>query len=277
MGKIRILYVASEIAPFLQTSSVGSFTRQISEAMQERGMEIRILAPRFGTINERRNKLHEVVRLSGINISIGDDEKPLVIKVASIPNSKLQVYFIDNEDYFSRKAVFYDEQQNFFQDNDERAIFFCKGVLETVRKLGWSPNIIHCHDWMTSIIPLYIRSTYHHDPVFRNTKTIFSLYNTAFPHLFSANLIEKIKTNDITSEILEPLTSLDYEGFIKLGLKYADLSILSTCLHEQEDMKTRINAYAQIHNLNYLSLEQNENPAEVLYNLYHELQSVPVA
>src|SRR3954468_13862980 len=141
MSKLRILYVASEINPFLQTTQVADFVRKLPQAMQEMGMEIRILVPRFGLINERKNRLHEVVRLSGINIAVGDDEKPLVIKVASIPNAKLQVYFIDNEDYFQRKSVFVDKNNNFHQDNDERAIFFCKGVLETVKKLGWQPDI----------------------------------------------------------------------------------------------------------------------------------------
>jgi starch synthase len=159
MSKLRILYAASEINPFLQTSEVADFIRSIPQVMQERGMEIRILVPRFGTINERKNRLHEVVRLSGINISVGDEEKPLVIKVASIPNAKLQVYFIDNEDYFHRKSVFVDSDNRFHADNDERAIFFCKGVLETVRKLGWAPDIVHCNDWMTSLIPMYMKTT----------------------------------------------------------------------------------------------------------------------
>ena len=171
MSNIRILYVASEINPFLKTSEVADFVRRLPQVMQEKGMEIRILVPRFGLINERKNRLHEVVRLSGINISVGEEEKPLIIKVASIPNAKLQVYFIDNEDYFHRKSVFFDKEDNFYEDNDERAIFFCKGVLETVKKLGWAPDIIHCNDWMTSLIPLYVSSTYKNDPIFKNAKT----------------------------------------------------------------------------------------------------------
>ncbi|MGN6646702.1 MAG: glycogen/starch synthase, partial [Cytophaga sp.] len=140
MSKLRILYVASEINPFLQYSEVGKMLRKLPQAMQERGLEVRILIPRFGLINERKNRLHEVVRLSGINISVGEEEKPLIIKVASIPNAKLQVYFIDNEDYFQRKYVFHDKSNKFYDDNDERVIFFCKGVMETVKKLGWAPD-----------------------------------------------------------------------------------------------------------------------------------------
>ena len=157
MSKIRILYVASEINPFLQTTEVAEFVRKLPQAMQEKGMEIRILVPRFGLINERKNRLHEVVRLSGINIAVGDEEKPLIIKVASIPNAKLQVYFIDNEDYFHRKSMFHDKENKFYEDNDERAIFFCKGVIETVRKLGWTPDIVHCNDWITSFIPFTLK------------------------------------------------------------------------------------------------------------------------
>ena len=170
MSKLRILYVAAEINPFLQTTRVAEFVRQLPQAMQERGMEIRIFVPRFGLINERKNRLHEVVRLSGINISVGEEEKPLIIKVASIPNAKLQVYFIDNEDYFHRKSALVDSNNNFHQDNDERAIFFCKGVLETVKKLGWAPDIVHCNDWMTALIPLYLKTTYKKDPIFNNAK-----------------------------------------------------------------------------------------------------------
>ena len=154
MPKYKILYVASEINPFLQTSEVADFVRNLPQAMQEKGMEIRILVPRFGLINERKNRLHEVVRLSGLNIEVGDEEKPLIIKVASIPSAKLQVYFIDNEDYFKRKFVFKNKEGDFYKDNDERCIFFCKGVMETVIKLGWDPDIVHCNDWMTSLIPL---------------------------------------------------------------------------------------------------------------------------
>ena len=172
MSKIRILYVASEINPFLQTTEVADFVRKLPQAMQERGMEIRILVPRFGLINERKNRLHEVVRLSGINVIINDEDYPLVIKVASLPGARLQVYFLDNEDYFHRKFVFKDEKDKFFADNDERTIFFCKGVLETVKKLGWAPDIIHCQGWMTSLIPVYLKTLYKDEPVFKNSKVI---------------------------------------------------------------------------------------------------------
>jgi starch synthase len=224
MSKLRILYAASEINPFLQTSEVADFVRKIPQVMQEQGMEIRILVPRFGTINERKNRLHEVVRLSGINISVGDEEKPLVIKVASIPNAKLQVYFIDNEDYFHRKSVFVDADNKFHADNDERAIFFCKGVLETVRKLGWAPDIVHCNDWMTSLIPMYMKTTYKNDPMFKNAKAVFSVYNNAFEHKFDkSSMIEKVKMLDIEDSMLNNLHSADFEALMKIAVEYADV------------------------------------------------------
>ena len=224
MAKLRILYAASEINPFLQTSEVADFIRRIPQVMQERGMEIRILVPRFGTINERKNRLHEVVRLSGINISVGDEEKPLVIKVASIPNAKLQVYFIDNEDYFHRKSVFVDSNNKFHADNDERAIFFCKGVLETVRKLGWAPDIVHCNDWMTSLIPMYMKTTYKNDPMFKNAKAIFSIYNNAFEHKFDhSSMMDKVKMLDIEDSMLSNLKSADFQGLMKIAVEYADV------------------------------------------------------
>ncbi len=267
MSNLRILYVASEILPFLQTSDVASFVRKLPQAMQERGMEIRILVPRFGLINERKNRLHEVVRLSGINISVGEEEKPLVIKVASIPNAKLQVYFIDNEDYFQRKSVFHDKEDNFYKDNDERAIFFCKGVLETVKKLGWAPDIIHCNDWITSLIPLYTKSTYKNDPIFQNAKTVYTVYDTPFQHKFESELLlEKVKMLDIEDNMLSNLKSADYEGFVKMGVQYADAVI-----NGGDDSSKSLNALFSSVERKVDTIEQDDNLLDSYYNLYHEL------
>lgn len=264
----KILYVASEINPFLQTTEVAEFVRQLPQAMQERGMEIRILVPRFGLINERKNRLHEVVRLSGINISVGDEEKPLIIKVASIPNAKLQVYFIDNEDYFHRKSVFFDKQENFHEDNDERAIFFCKGVLETVKKLGWAPDIVHCNDWMTSLIPLYINTTYKNDPIFKNSKTVFTVYENSFEHKFGSDLIEKVMMMDIEEGMLDNLKTADYEGFIRLGMEYADAVIKS-----KEDIGEVLNKLlSDVPDQKKVdTIEKDENFLDSYYNLYNDL------
>jgi len=268
MSNLRILYVASEINPFLKTTEVADFVRRLPQAMQERGMEIRILVPRFGLINERKNRLHEVVRLSGINISVGDEEKPLVIKVASIPNAKLQVYFIDNEDYFHRKSVFFDKQDNFYEDNDERAIFFCKGVLETVKKLGWSPDIIHCNDWMTSLIPLYVQTTYKNDPIFKDSKTVFNIYDNKFTHKFGADLFDKVKMIDIDDSMLHPLKTADYDGFIKMGAEYADAVIYAN----EESTDSFKQLIVDIGNKEKIEkIEKNGDIEESYFNLYNEL------
>jgi starch synthase len=265
MSKIRILYVASEINPFLQTTEVADFVRKLPQAMQERGMEIRILVPRFGLINERKNRLHEVVRLSGINIAVGDEEKPLIIKVASIPNAKLQVYFIDNEDYFHRKSMFHDKENKFYEDNDERAIFFCKGVIETVRKLGWAPDVVHCNDWITSFIPLYLKTTYKNDPLFKNTKTVFTIYNNSFTHKFKGDLMGKVRMMDIEDTMLGHLKTADYEGFIKLGAQFSD--VVSTA----GDNKKLEGLVKKLKETNIETIEKDDNYTESFYNLYTDL------
>jgi starch synthase len=240
----------------------------LPQAMQERGMEVRIFVPRFGLINERKNRLHEVVRLSGINIAVGEEEKPLIIKVASIPNAKLQVYFIDNEDYFHRKSVLVDKDNKFYADNDERAIFFCKGVLETVKKLGWAPDIVHCNDWMTSLIPLYLKSTYKNDPIFKTAKSVFSVYNSEFAHRFEGDLLEKAKMLDIEDEMLANLRAGDFGAFIKMGMQYAD-----TVIKSNEDFSDNLNAmfteYNSTKQINTIS--SDENTLDSYYNLYNEL------
>lgn len=268
MSNLRILYVANEINPFLKTTEVADFVRKLPQGMQERGMEIRILVPRFGLINERKNRLHEVVRLSGINISVGDEEKPLIIKVASIPNAKLQVYFIDNEDYFHRKSVFFDKEDNFYEDNDERAIFFCKGVLETVKKLGWAPDIVHCNDWMTSLIPLYLNTTYKNDPIFKDSKSVFTVHDNRFTHKFGDDLIDKVKMIDIDDSMLHPLKTADYEGFVKLGMEYAD-AVINANEETSESFSRLIDEISNKGKVD--TIETDDNFLDSYYNLYNEL------
>lgn len=271
MSKLRVLYVSREITPFLDNNSaLARYVRTLPEAMQEKGMEIRILVPRFGNINERKNRLHEVVRLSGINISMGEEEKPLIIKVASIPSARLQVYFIDNDDYYHRKHDILDANGKFYDDNDERAIFFCKGVLETVKKLGWSPDIIHCNDWMTSLIPLYIKTHYKKEPIYKNTKTVFSVFNTPFEHTFGKDILAKAKLNDIDESMLAPLASANYSGFIKMGLAYADSVIKAEDdYHSVHD--SIFSEYAAQKSLEHVPVDNN---IEFYYNFYQELAGI---
>lgn len=211
MDKKRVLIVTQEMKPYLAISEIADIARSLPQYVQDKGMEIRVLMPRFGNINERRNRLHEVVRLSGINIMIDDDDYPLIIKVASLPGARIQVYFLDNEDLFNRKAVFHDSNKKFFEDNAERMIFFCKGVLETVKKFGWAPDIIHCHGWLTSLIPLYVKTVYKGEPIFNNSKVVYSVYKNEFKEKLGENFTKKIPVNNsITKEQLKQFGKADY-------------------------------------------------------------------
>lgn len=218
----RVLFVTSEITPFLKVTSAANSIRLLPQLLQERGHDVRIFMPKFGIINERRNRLHEVVRLSGINIRVAGEEKPLTIKVASVPNAKLQVYFLDNEDYFKRRALLNDPKTDeFFDDNDERAIFFCKGVIETVRKLGWSPNVIHCHGWMAAYLPLYLRTVLRDDPVFKNAKIVYTAYNAGFEGNFVPQYMDKVKSDGISID-LDAFYPNNYVGISKGAMSLSD-------------------------------------------------------
>jgi starch synthase len=181
--------------------------------------------PRFGNINERRHRLHEVVRLSGINISVGDEDYPLLIKVASLPGARMQVYFLDNEDFFKRKSVFTDEKGHFFDDNADRMVFFCKGVVETVKKFGWAPHIIHCNGWMTSLIPYYLKTTHKGDPVFNHTKVIYSEYGNTFDNKFEDNFVKKAQINDGD---LDLFAHADNTSLNKAAAAFADGVIIAS-------------------------------------------------
>lgn len=208
MAKTKILFITHEMSPFLEISKIAKITRQLPQAMQEKGFEIRILMPRFGNINERRNRLHEVIRLSGMNIVINDNDNPLIIKVASLPTARMQVYFLDNEEYFQRKSIFRDAKENFHADNDERMIFFCKGAIETVKKLGWMPDVVHCFGWMSSLVPMYLKTSYKEDPMFKNTKVVYSVYENCF----SETLHKDLKTKALMPEMSATDTALLKDG-----------------------------------------------------------------
>jgi starch synthase len=228
MRKARILFVSSEIHPYLDLTEQSKVARFLPQGIQERGKEIRTFMPKFGNINERRNQLHEVIRLSGMNLIIDDSDHPLIIKVASIQAARMQVYFIDNEEYFQRKYMARDAADNFYHDNDDRTIFFCRGVLETVKKLGWAPDIIHCHGWMTSLIPLLIKTSYKDDPMFNTSKVAYSLYNDAFTEPFNENFGEKSLMEGITSEDVKELKDASYLGLTKLAMQWSDAVIQGT-------------------------------------------------
>jgi len=228
MRKARVLFISSEIIPYLEPNEQSTIARYLPQGIQERGKEIRTFMPRFGCINERRHQLHEVIRLSGMNLIINDSDHPLIIKVASIQAARMQVYFIDNEEYFQRKSVYHDEEQNFYPDNDDRTIFFCRGVLETVKKLGWAPDIIHCHGWMTSLIPFLVRTSYKEDPMFANSKVVYSLYNDEFKESFHADYWKKMMMDGLGKDEIKDLKNPDYIGISTNAMKYADAVVVGT-------------------------------------------------
>lgn len=225
MEKKKVLFISSEITPYLPETEMSKKSRFLPQGIQERGKEIRTFMPRYGSVNERRNQLHEVIRLSGMNLIIDDTDHPLIIKVASIQSARMQVYFIDNEDYFQRKHVLKDSKGNEFADNDERAIFFARGVLETVVKLRWAPDLIHCSGWLTSLVPLYIKKAYNDNPLFVDSKVIYSVFHDDFKKTLDPNFRQKLKMNGINNKDTEIVEEPSYVNLSKLAIQYADAAI----------------------------------------------------
>ena len=224
--KKRVLIIANELSPYLEDTDFAKILNKLAIKTFDAGIEVRVIMPRFGVINERRHRLHEVVRLSGINIIIDKDDYPLQIKVASLPNARLQVYFMDNEDYFKRKQVYKDESGNYFDDNADRAVFFCKSALETVKKFGWPPHIIHCHGWMTSLIPAYLKTVYKKEPVFAYSKVIYTLQPDQFEGKLTAKFIQKaLIAGDIKEKDLEQFKECTATALTLGGAKCADVVI----------------------------------------------------
>ncbi len=225
----KILYICQEIAPYLPETECSLLCRTLTQAMQERGNEIRSFMPRYGCINERRHQLHEVIRLSGMNLIIDDNDHQLIIKVASIPSARVQIYFIDNDDYFARKAALVDPATGSgFPDNDERAIFFARGVLETVKKLRWTPTIVHCHGWFSAVGPVYLKRIFADDPIFRNVKVVISLYEEDLPGALDPAFASKIAGEGVKDKNLELLNDPSYENLCRFVLAYADGAVIAS-------------------------------------------------
>lgn len=222
MANHKILYICQQIMPYLQENEESSLCRNLSQIMQEKGNEIRTFMPRFGCINERRHQLHEVIRLSGMNLIINDNDHQLIIKVASIPSARIQIYFIDNEDFFSRKAVVTDENGVEFEDNDQRMVFFARGVLETVKKLRWTPDIVHCHGWFSAIAPLYLKKVFNEDPIFRDVKIVTSLYGDKFSTPLSTRLRETVEGEGIVDEKNSIIDNPSYENLYNFVISHVD-------------------------------------------------------
>ncbi|MBQ9645423.1 MAG: glycogen/starch synthase [Prevotella sp.] len=223
MAKKKILFINQEIAPYVPETSMAIMGRELPRAMQERNHEIRTFMPKWGNINERRGQLHEVIRLSGMNLIINDTDHPLIIKVASIQSTRVQVYFIDNEDYFTKRQMEADEKGEDYPDNGERAIFFARGVLETVKKLRWVPDIIHCQGWMSAVVPLYIKTAYHDEPSFADTKVVSSLFTKTLKKDLGQNFKKCLEFRDAKPELLTPYKdNFDFEELGKLAIDYSD-------------------------------------------------------
>ncbi len=261
----RILYVSSDLFPFSSENPISLSVLKASKFMQSIGNDVRLFMPRFGVINERRHQLHEVIRLSGMNLVINDIDQPLLIKVASIPDARLQVYFIDNEEYFKRKAIYEDEKGIFFQDNDERALFFTKGILETVKKLNWKPDIIHIYGWISSFIPLYIKNFYKNDPVYQNTKIVVSIYNKPFQGDLNKDILKKVKFDGIKSRKLKLLENPNYFNLTKLCMYFSDAIIKGDLYFPQE-----IEDYIKINKLLVLKYYPVEKIETVYQQFYKE-------
>jgi starch synthase len=225
MKKAKVLFVSQEITPYLDETSMSRIGRQLPQGIQERGKEIRTFMPRYGCINERRNQLHEVIRLSGMNLIINDTDHPLIIKVASIQAARMQVYFIDNEEYFQRKYILTDKKGDYFADNDERSIFFCRGVIETVKKLGWAPDIVHCHGWFTALMPLYLKKSFRDNPLFADTRVVYSVYDDEFPNPLNKDFAKKVAYEGIDKGDLDVLKTPSFSNLSKLAIDYSDAVI----------------------------------------------------
>jgi len=266
MEKKRILFVSQEITPYTEETPIGLKGRHLPQGIQEKGREIRTFMPRYGSINERRNQLHEVIRLSGMNLIIDNNDHPLIIKVASIQQARMQIYFIDNEDYFQRKASLYDKNNKFFDDNDERAIFFARGVLETVKKLGWAPDIIHCHGWFTSLIPLYVKKSYRDNPLFNETKVVMSIYNDDFKEEMPADISKKIKYDGITKQDLAYYKKTNFVSLMKAAVEYSDGVIIGSPKINKE-----LKEYVGIAGKPVLEYQGEENYLDAFSDFYDKI------
>jgi starch synthase len=264
MEKKKVLFISQEITPYLPESEIAEIGRYLPQGIQERGKEIRTFMPRFGCVNERRNQLHEVIRLSGMNLVINDNDHPLIIKVASIQAARMQVYFIDNEDYFQRKFTTVNDQGVEFDDNDERSIFFARGVLETVIKLRWAPDIIHCHGWFTGMIPLFVKKTYKDNPLFANSKIIYSVYKDQFNHPLNNNLIKKIAEDGINQQDISILSEPSFVNLTKLAIDYSDATIKGS-----ESINNELETYMKASGKPFLDFQQKETYIDAYFDFYN--------
>jgi starch synthase len=259
----RILYVSSEVVPYLAENEVSSMSYEVPKMVNNQGGQIRIFMPRYGNINERRHQLHEVIRLSGMNLVVNDLDMPLIIKVASIPKERIQVYFIDNDEYFKRKATFTDEEGVLFADNDERAIFFAKGVVETVKKLNWVPDIIHVHGWMAAMLPIYLKNFYKNEALFSETKIVTSVYSQSFEGTLDKEMINKVLFDGIDKNLVLDLENPDYDSIMKVTIAHSDAVIIAS-----DNLSSSLTKFIESSEKPFLPFVPKEKFAEAYSNFY---------
>jgi starch synthase len=264
MSKIKILYIAPEVSPILNDTSVGDFVQKLPIYMQNKGCDIRIFVPKFGILSERKNKIHQVTRLSGLNITVGDTVSELLVKSTSLQEQKIQVYFIDGDVHFQRKDIFLDSKGRFIETNDKRAIFFCRGVLETLYRLDWGPDIIHCHDWMTAFLPIILKYVYAKHSIFKHTKSIFTVYNNLFDHIFNKSLLDNLNLPGLEDTKLSSSSSFSILDIINMGINYSNATYTAENLDEKY--------FKNIVETNNLQLITNsEQGMETYYNIYKNM------
>ena len=264
-NKHRVLFVHQEIAPYLPETPMSLIGRNLPQATQESGKEIRIFMPRFGNINERRNQLHEVIRLSGMNLIINDTDHPLIIRVASIQKARMQIYFIDNDDFFTKKKyTVYDTNGKFCEDNDNRLVFFSRGVLETVKKQSWSPDLVHCHGWMSALMPIFIKRAYKDNPLFNESKVVYSIYDDGFKETLRNDFDKKVKLPGITPKDLKYYKDPNYVNLTKAAIDFSDGIIIGS-----EKINPEIADYVKASKKPVLEYQSSDNYAET-YNAFYD-------
>ncbi|MEG1579978.1 MAG: glycogen/starch synthase [Bacteroidaceae bacterium] len=266
----KVLFINQEITPYVPETPMATLGRKLPQSIQDCGHEIRTFLPKWGNINERRNQLHEVIRLSGMNIIIDDTDHPLIIKVASIPVARMQVYFIDNDDYFQKRLMAHDKEGNEYTDNAERAIFYARGVLETVKKLRWCPDIIHCHGWITSIAPFYIKTAYKDEPTFRDAKIVFSLYNEPLKQSLPEDFKDCLQFRNANRNEIDNI-GLDfnsYDDLSKLAMKYSD-----GVVQAEDSTNVDLLQFAKDNEKPVLDFPGIENSTSIYSNFYEEVMN----
>jgi starch synthase len=268
MSKKKVLFVTQEMDPYTVIGEISEKVKNLPQKAYSNDFDVRILMPKFGPINERRHKLHEVVRLSGLNIIVDDEDYPLIIKVASLPGTRMQVYFLDNEEFFSRKSFFTDEDdESVFEDNQERMVFFCKGVFETVKKFGWAPDIIHCHGWFTSLIPAYLKTVYRDEPIFENSTCIYSAYTETFEAHFTPKFKEIASIVGIDEDKdLEPFMDGESVRLNRGAAHYADAVVVGSNDLPEDDKEVIAKLDKPV--LEYLDEEENIKANYLFYKSF---------